>query len=60
MEIKDKSSVIFGNQIDSRTIKKGLKAKKKFAKKYGDDSNTEYHLSVESIPSLEFINYKAQ
>ena len=58
MEIKDKSSVIFGNQIDSKTIKKGLKAKKKFVKKYGDDSNTEYHLSVESIPSLEFINTK--
>ena len=35
MEIKDKSSVIFGNQIDQKTIKKGLKNKNKFIKKYG-------------------------
>ena len=58
MEIKDKSSVIFGNQIDKKTIKQGLKSKKKFIKKYGDDTNTIYHLGVEPIPSLEFINTK--
>ena len=58
MEIKDKSSIIFGNQIDNKTIKKGIKSKKKFIKKYGDDTNKEYHLSTESIPSLDFINTK--
>ena len=58
MDIKDKSSVIFGNQIDKKTIKKGLKSKKKFIKKYGDDFNKEYHLSTEPIPSLEFIDTK--
>ena len=58
MEIKDKSSIIFGNQIDNKTIKKGIKNKKKFIKKYGDDTNKEYHLSTESIPSLDFINTK--
>ena len=58
MEIKDKSSVIFGNQIDKKTIKQGLKSKKKFMKKYGDDTNKEYCLSTEVIPSLEFINTK--
>ena len=39
MEIKDKSSVIFGNQIDKKTIKQGIKSKNKFLKKYGDDTN---------------------
>ena len=55
MEIKDKSSVIFGNQIDQKTIKKGLKSKEKFIKKYGDDSNKKYHLGLEPIPTLDFI-----
>ena len=55
MEIKDKSSVIFGNQIDQKTIKKGLKNKNKFIKKYGDDSTKEYHLGLEPIPTLDFI-----
>ena len=52
MQIIDKSSVIFGNPIDKKTIKKGIKSKKKFIKKYGDDTNKEYHLSTEVIPSL--------
>ena len=42
MEIKDKSSVIFGNQIDQKTIKKGLKSKEKFIKEFGDDSAKEF------------------
>ena len=58
MEIKDKSSVIFGNPIDKKTIKKGIKSKNKFLKKYGDDTNKEYHLATEVIPSLEFIGTK--
>ena len=58
MEIKDRSSVIFNNPIDKKTIKKGLKSKKKFIKKYGDDTNKEYHLTTEGIPSLDFINTK--
>ena len=53
MQIKDKSSVIFGNPIDKKTIKKAYKSKAKFIKKYGDDSEKEYHLSLEKIPSLE-------
>ena len=53
MEIKDKSSVIFGNQIDQKTIKQANKSKEKFIKKYGDDSKKEYHLSLEKIDALE-------
>ena len=58
MEIKDRSSVIFGNPIDQKTIKKANKSKQKFIKKYGDDTNKEYHLATEQIPSLDFINTK--
>ena len=53
MEIKDKSSIIFGNQIDQKTIKQANKSKEKFIKKYGDDSEKEYHLSLEKIDALE-------
>ena len=56
--MEDKSSIIFGNPIDKKTIKQGIKSKNKFIKKYGDDTNKEYHLNVEPIPSLEFINTK--
>ena len=55
MEIKDKSSVIFNNPIDKKTIKKGLKSKKKFIKKFGDDTSKEYHLGLAEIPTLDFI-----
>ena len=55
MEIKDKSSVIFGNQIDQKTIKKANKSKEKFIKEFGDDTQKEYHLGLEPIPTLDFI-----
>ena len=58
MEIRDKSSVIFGNQIDAKTIKKAGKSKKKYVKKFGDDSKKEYHLGLADIPSLDFIGCK--
>ena len=34
MEIKDRSSVIFDNPIDKKTIKQGIKSKKKFLKNH--------------------------
>ena len=58
MQIQDKSAVIFGNPIDKKTVKQGEKSKKKFLKKYGDDTNKEYHLTTASIPSLDFIDTK--
>jgi hypothetical protein len=47
--MEDKSSVIFGNPIDKKTIKKGVKSKAKFIKKFGDDSAKEYHLAAEPV-----------
>jgi hypothetical protein len=51
--MEDKSSVIFGNPIDKKTIKKGVKSKAKFIKKFGDDSAKEYHLAAEPVPCLK-------
>ncbi len=58
MKIEDKSSEIFGNKIDKKTIKKGLKSKAKYIKKYGDDSAKEYHLKPVEIKSLNFLSCK--
>lgn len=49
----DKTSVIFGNKIDKKTIKRANKGKKKFIKKYGDDSLKEYHLGSTKIDELK-------
>ena len=54
----DKTSVIFGNPIDKKTIKKANKSKLKFQKKYGDDSNKDYKLGFEAIPTLDFMGCK--
>ncbi|WP_407426444.1 DUF6937 domain-containing protein [Treponema sp.] len=42
----DKSSVIFGNIIDKKTLRKAAAQQKKFLKKFGDDRNTPYHLAA--------------
>lgn len=54
----DKTSVIFGNKIDNATLRKASKSKKKYQKKFGDDSNKEYKLGFEDIKTLDFINAK--
>ncbi len=40
--MKDRSKVIFGNEIRPKDYKKAVKSKKKYAKKYGDDSSASY------------------
>jgi len=37
---------IFNNQIDSAVYKKALRTQKKFIRKFGDDRNAEYHLTL--------------
>lgn len=51
--MEDRSSVIFGNPIPEKTIRKGRKTKAKYVKKHGDDSSTVYHLSLRPIPTLK-------
>ena len=51
----DKSSVIFNNQIDKKTIKGANKSKAKYIKKYGDDSAKDYKINFSPIDTLDFI-----
>ena len=51
----DKSSVIFNNQIDKKTIKGAIKSKAKYIKKYGDDSAKDYKINFSPIDTLDFI-----
>ncbi len=51
----DKSSVIFNNKIDKKTIKKANKSKRKYQKKFGDDSAKDYKLEFKPIDTLDFI-----
>ena len=43
----DRSSVIFGNKMPDKVYKKAVKAKKKYMKKFGDDSRKNYEVAVE-------------
>ena len=53
--MSDKTSVIFGNAMPKKVIKSAEKSKKKFIKKFGDDSNTDYKISFSPIDTLDFI-----
>ncbi|MBR3137009.1 MAG: hypothetical protein IKG32_08370 [Clostridia bacterium] len=55
----DKSSVIFGNPMDPKVVQKAEKAKAKFLKKFGDDTEKVYHLGlkpIDQIPELGIQN----
>ena len=52
----DKSSVIFGNKIDNKTIKKANKSKAKYQKRFGDDSNKDYKIGFKPIDTLDYID----
>lgn len=42
----DKSKVIFGNEISRRDYNKAVRSKKKYARKYGDDSSADYPVVI--------------
>lgn len=50
--MKEKSKIIFGNPMTGRTYQKALKSKKKYAKKFGDDSNRDYPVVLEKNPRI--------
>ena len=55
----DRTSVIFGNPIDPKTVRKAEKSKAKFLKKFGDDSDQTYHLGltpIDELPELGISN----
>lgn len=51
----DKTSRIFGNPIQKKTVKKAEKQKKKFLKKFGDDSGVSYSFAVKENRVLSDI-----
>ncbi len=51
----DKTRVVFGNEIDKKTVRRANKSKKRYLKKYGDDSDANYKLAFSPIDALDFI-----
>ena len=45
--MEEKSKVIFGNVMSEKTYKSAVKSKKKYAKKFGDDSQVNYPVVIE-------------
>ena len=52
----DRSSVIFGNKIDEKTIKSATKSKEKYLKKYGNDLDKDYKIGFSNIDTLDFLD----
>jgi len=49
---EDRARVIFGNEIDRRAYAKAQSSKKKFLKRFGDDSQAIYHLQAQELPVI--------
>lgn len=49
---------IFGNDIDSKTLRQAEKSKAKYVKHYGDDSAVDYRFATQAIDTLDFMNVK--
>ncbi len=56
--MNEKYKAIFGNSLSAKDIKNAEKTKKKFLKKFGDDSNTRYSFSLESNAVLDDLGTK--
>ena len=48
----EKSNIIFGNEISGKDYKKAVKSKKKYAKKFGDDTNVNYPAYIQKNPYI--------
>lgn len=48
----EKSKVIFGNEMSGKTYKKAMKSKKKYSRKFGDDSNKNYPVCIQKNPYI--------
>ena len=51
----DRTSTVFGNPIDKKTVKQAEKSKTKYVKKYGNDSERDYPLNFKPIETLDFL-----
>ena len=50
--MEDKSKVIVGNEMSKKTYKKAMQSKKKYAKRFGDDSDIDYQVSLKKNPAI--------
>ncbi len=50
--MENKSAVIFGNKMSSSVVRKAEKSKRKYMKRFGDDSNVSYPLILEENKCL--------
>ncbi|MCR5693371.1 MAG: hypothetical protein K6G89_00155 [Clostridia bacterium] len=48
----DRTKTIFGNPMDSKTVKDAEKSKQNYIKKYGDDQNKDYRIGFKKIDTL--------
>ena len=53
--MNDRTSVIFGNAMDKKTVRSAEKGKKAYIKRFGDDSAADYKINFEPIEALDFI-----
>ena len=51
----DRTSMIYGNPIDAKTIAKAEEKKQDYIEDFGDDSLKKYHLGLEPITQIEEI-----
>lgn len=56
--MNDKSKIIFGNIMPTRTYQKAQKTQKKFLNKYGDDSSVNYQFATASNSVLDEFDAK--
>ena len=49
---QDRAASVFGNEQDAKVYEKACQGKEKFIKKFGDDSQTVYHLAATDTPAI--------
>ncbi len=54
----DKTSIIFGNKINQKTVKQAEKSKRKYIKEFGDDSNQDYKIAFKDNKTLNHLGVK--
>ena len=55
----EQSKFIFGNEVSDKQYRKGIKTKKKFIRRFSDDSSVHYHLATAENPVIgEYLGVK--
>lgn len=50
--MQDRAKLIFGNQVSKKAYKKAVQSKKKYRKKFGDDSQKDYKVHIVKNPYI--------